>query len=198
MPTQSFFQQRPFISLDRGAKIFGLAERHHGGGIFRGQVCRRCRCQPLPRHRLPGRYERIEDDVADRQAGVVPAIDRAFRYIAQFTDVARPGISFHLRHRLGVKARPAWPIQFRRHAPPEKVGQLGDIPVPRTQRRQGNHIKRQPVEKISAEPALIDHGGQMLIGGRDNAHINAHRLVRADACNLAIFNRTEQSFLRAR
>jgi hypothetical protein len=63
------------------------------------------------------------------------------------------------------------------------------------QRRQGHDLERQTVEQVGAEAALLHQARQMLVGGRDDAHVNAHRTRRADPRHLAIFDRAQQPVL---
>jgi hypothetical protein len=57
--------------------------------------------------------------------------------------------------------------------------------------------KREPIQQISAEPALIHQPGQMLIGGRYDAHIDTHWAIGSDPRHFAIFHRAQQPFLRS-
>ena len=133
----------------------------------------------------------------DAAAGVVPAINRAFDHIAQFAYIARPRIRDELRQRVRGKARPIVPAQFGGHAPAEVVRQHRHIAFARTQRRQRDHLKAQPVEQIGAEPPFRRHRGQVVVGGRHDPHIDMHRLGCTDARDFAVFDRAQQPFLRA-
>ena len=65
-------------------------------------------------------------------------------------------------------------------------------------RRQGHDLEAQPVEQIGAEAALVDQPRQMLVGRGDDADVDLDRLGRADAGDLAIFDRAQQPVLRRR
>ena len=68
------------------------------------------------------------------------------------------------------------------------LGEQRDVALACAQRRQGDHFERQPVEQIGAELALVDLRRKILVGGRDDAHVDRDRLGRADAGDLAIFD----------
>ena len=73
-----------------------------------------------------------------------------------------------------------------------------DVTRPRAKRRQRDHLKAQPVEQIGAEAALLHQPRQMLVGCSDDAYVDADWLGRADAGDLAIFDRAQQPILRRR
>ena len=56
--------------------------------------------------------------------------------------------------------------------------------------------KRQPVEQIGAELALVDLRREILVGRGDDADVDRDRLGRADPRDLAIFDRAQQPVLR--
>ena len=73
-----------------------------------------------------------------------------------------------------------------------------DVALAHAQRRQRDDLEAQPVEQIGAEAALVDQARQMLVGGGDDADVDLDRLGRADAGDLAIFDRAQQPVLRRR
>ena len=95
-----------------------------------------------------------------------------------------------------AKAGPAIPAQFRRHAPSEIIGQHLDIALPHPQRGQGHDFEAEPVQKVGAEFSGLDHIGQMFVGCRNDAYIDAHGTRGTDAGYLAIFHRAQQPLLR--
>jgi hypothetical protein len=132
----------------------------------------------------------------DGAAGVVPAVDRALDHVAQFTHVAGPWVSDHLRQRVRGEARPVVPTQFGGHAPAEVVGKHRDIAFARAQGGQGDHLEAETIEQVGAEAAFGGHRGQVLVGGRNDPHVDAHRLGGADAGDFAVFDRAQQTLLR--
>ena len=142
--------------------------------------------------------ERVELDFIDLALGVFGAIDRTFDSIAQFAHVTGPWIGFECVLDPFRKARPVRPFELGRHPPPEVLGEQRDIALASAQRRQRDDLETQPVEQIGAEPAFLDQPRQMLVGGGDDPHIDLNRPRRADAGDLAIFDRPQQAVLRRR
>ena len=91
---------------------------------------------------------------------------------------------------------PPLPPEFGRHPPSEMIGEDQDILRPGAKRGQRHHLEREAVEQIRAEGQRLDPVGQMLVGGGDDADVDADRPRRPDACHLAIFDRAQQPFLR--
>ena len=149
------------------------------------------------RTRAPRAVEGVELNVGDGHVRRVPAIDRPLDYITQLTDIARPRMILERIHHVRREPRPALPVQFCRHAPPEIFGQDADIALTHPQRRQGDDFEAQPVEQVGAELAACCERGQIIIGRRHDPHIDPDRARGTDARDLAIFDRAQQSLLRA-
>ncbi len=75
------------------------------------------------------------------------------------------------------------------------VRQDGNVAAPVAERRQGHHLEGQAVQKVGAEPILLDQLRQMLVGRGDDADVDLNRPRRADARDFAIFDRAEQPIL---
>ena len=125
-------------------------------------------------------------------------IDRALDDVAQFADVPGPWVGFETGLRFRREAGPVRPFELGRHAPPEMLGEQGNVALADAKRRKGHHLEAQPVEQVRAETAQIDEARQMLVGGRDDADVYLDRLRRADAGYLALFDRAQQPVLRRR
>ena len=74
--------------------------------------------------------------------------------------------------------------------------QRRDIFAPFAQRRnpQFNHL--DAVVEIFAEAPRIDHRFEILVGGRDDAHVDRQRLVAADALEALLLDGAQQLGLR--
>src|SRR5947208_2648792 len=79
---------------------------------------------------------------------------------------------------------PVGPVELDRHAAAEMLGKQRHIALSPTQRWQGDDLERQPVEKVGAELPFVDLSGQILVGGRDDADVDADRLRCADPRDL--------------
>ncbi len=71
------------------------------------------------------------------------------------------------------------------------IGKHRDIAFARAQRRQGDDLETQPVEQVGAKTAGIGGGGQVFIGGGDDADIDPNGFRCADARDLPILHHTE-------
>ena len=149
------------------------------------------------RHGLPGTVEGIEDGISNRFLPIVPAIHGAFHDIAQFAHIARPGMLFELLGHVTGEAGPPVPADFRRHPPPEIIGQHADIALAHAQRRESHHLETETVEKIGTKLAPRRLGLQILVRRRDDPHIDPHRTRRADPRDFPILDRAQEPFLRA-
>ena len=142
--------------------------------------------------------KRVELDRVDLALGILGAIDRALDRVAKLADIARPGIMFKLIFDRLRKAGPVGPLQFDRHPPPEMLGKQRDVALARSQRGQGDDFEAQPIEQVGAEPALVDQSRQMLVGCGDDADVDLDRPGCADAGDLALFDRAQETVLRGR
>ncbi len=59
------------------------------------------------------------------------------------------------------------------------------------QRRQHHLDDVEAIEEILAEAALADAGREVSIGRGDDAHVDGHRLCRAEASDLAALQRPQ-------
>ncbi len=89
-----------------------------------------------------------------------------------------------------------------RHAepPPRGLGEMRgkqrDVLAPLAQRRHVDREHGEAVEEIGPEAPLGDGGAQVAVGGGDHAHVDAVRLVRAHALDLALLQRAQQHRLQ--
>ena len=104
--------------------------------------------------------------------------------VFELADIARPVIGREHGHRLGGQA--ANPLALLGAETGEKAPrEIGDVGAARPQRRDGNGEDVEPVIEILAEAALLHLFDQVLVGGRDQADVDAHRLAGADRVDLA-------------
>ena len=94
-----------------------------------------------------------------------------------------------------AEARPGFPAEFSTHAAPEIVGQHTDIAFAYAQGRKSDDLETEPVEQVGAKLAALGLGGQVLVGGGDDAHVDPDRPRGTDARYLAIFHGAQQAFL---
>ena len=78
----------------------------------------------------------------------------------------------------------------------EVIGQQRNVLAPLAQRRhvERNHV--QPVEQILAKIAALDLLLQILVGGRDHAHVHLHELGRAHRLEALLVERAQHLGLR--
>ena len=134
--------------------------------------------------------------MGDRALGVLVTIDRALDDVAELADVTRPVVGLEQRLRRVAEAGPVRPFELGRHAPPEMLGEQGNVALAHAQRGQRDDLEAQAVEQIGTEATLVDQARQMFVGGGDDANIDLDGLGRADAGDLAIFDRAQQPVLR--
>src|SRR3954451_6464180 len=120
--------------------------------------------------------EWVELDLVDRAFGIFVTVHGALDGIAQLTHIAWPVIGFESGSGSRGEARPVGPVQLHRHSSPEMLREQRYVTLPSPQRWQGDDFERQAVEKVGAELPLVDLGGQILIGRRNDAHVDADRL----------------------
>lgn len=116
------------------------------------------------------------------------AEDRVF----ELADIARPVIGRQQRHGTARYRQPLIESLLGGEALDEGAYQNGDILLAPAQRRNGDREDVQPIVEIFAEPALANLGDQVLIGGRDEAHIHLLRLTRPDRLDLALLDGAQQ------
>src|SRR5690554_6257458 len=97
------------MGVDGGAQVFDSVVVEVGAPRF--QSWRRIRTLGGTRRAvgLPRAVERVELDMGDRFAPVVPAIDRALDDVAQLANVARPWIGVELLPDVAGETRPGLP-----------------------------------------------------------------------------------------
>ena len=108
--------------------------------------------------------------------------DRARDHVAELANVAGPVVVLEPRERppahLGGPSRLARALEEAAHELAHVTGAL-------TQRRDVDLDDREPVVQVAAEPATRDLGEHIAVGGRDDAHVVALGLARAERNHLA-------------
>lgn len=66
------------------------------------------------------------------------------------------------------------------------------------ERRHADREHIEPVVQIFAEPAMLHHGRQRLVGGRDQSNIDIELRFPTDASNLALLQDAQELDLRCR
>ena len=139
------------------------------------------------------RAERVEDDFVDHSS--LGAADGAFHRVFEFTHVSRPVVGAQGFCRRVAPLRGGGQIQFRAHARREVPGQQVDVPCPALpERGHVEHLEAQAIQQVGLELARLGHRGQVRVGRTDQAHIDLHRLARADPLEAAVFDHA-QNFL---
>ena len=116
--------------------------------------------------------------------------------VAQLTDIARPRAQHPLRKQFGrqVAARAVAFVE----AVEETLGQRRDVFATFAQRRQLDRKVGQAVVKVRTQYVAGHRIGRIAIGRRDDAHINRHVVLAAEAGDHAVFQRTQQVDLQLR
>ncbi len=70
--------------------------------------------------------------------------------------------------------------------------QLGDVLGPLAQRRQQQREDVEPIIEVLAESPLADQNLQVLVGGRDDADVDADRVRGADAFEHPLLQHAQQ------
>ena len=65
------------------------------------------------------------------------------------------------------------------------------------QRRHGDDVERQTIEKVFAKAPLVSKALQVCIGGTDNAHVHLQRFVTANALYFTVLDRAQDLLLHA-
>src|SRR5713101_155162 len=122
--------------------------------------------------------------------------DQALDEVAEFAHIPRPGIAQQNLHRRVADFLAGTPVgrtEFR-----EKVAREGgDVLAAVAQRRneEGNHI--QAIEEVLAESAAGKLQLEVLVGGGDDADVNADRLAGTDRLKALLFEDAQDFGLRA-
>ena len=84
-------------------------------------------------------------------------------------------------------------LRVRRSALREEVlGKQRDVPRPLAQRRDPHRHHRQPVEQIAPEGPPLHLGLEILVRGRDEAHVDLHRPVGPDRGHPLLLDRAQE------
>ena len=74
------------------------------------------------------------------------------------------------------------------------LGENRNVFAALAQRRQRERNYIEPVVKIGAELAALDHGGERNVGGGDDADVDVHRRAFTETFELALLQDTRRSF----
>ena len=119
----------------------------------------------------------------DGDAAVLTEQADALHHVLQFTHVPGPGVALE-----GGRRR-----RFELDLAAEEVaGERHDVGRPLAERRQLHRHDVEAVQQIGAESTGIDLGPQVPIGRRDDPHVDVHRLVAADALELALLQHAQE------
>src|SRR5260370_23797930 len=121
---------------------------------------------------------------------------QAFDEIAQFTNIAGPGIT-HQNFHGGIGKFASLLAVFRAEFIQEKSRDHRDVFLAIAQRRDEKRNDVEPVEEILAESSAGNFLLEILVGGRDNANIDAQGLIGADALKTLLFQDAQNCRLRA-
>ena len=102
-----------------------------------------------------------------------------------------------LAHRLKRRARPAGeiPLQFARDTLPEMLRQQDDVLRAYAQRGKRDDVEGEAIQQVGAETAICGAGGQVDIGGGDDAHVRGDRVFAAQPLELAVFDHAQEFLL---
>ena len=117
----------------------------------------------------------------------------AFHGVAQFADVARPGVVFQAIGHGGGKARAALG-----ESGDELAGQRQDVLAPLAQRRDVQFHHVEAVEQVFAETAGFDFLLEVAVGGGEDAGVDVDFGVGADALEAAVLGHAQQFGLKLR
>ena len=115
--------------------------------------------------------------------------------VLQFPQVTRPRIG--MQRPLGGlrETGEIVPSQFGRHVDGEILRKQRDIRLAFAQRRQGDDVESETIEQITAEVPLAREARQILVGSRDQPHIDLHRPLATHAFELAVLDDPKELLL---
>ena len=96
----------------------------------------------------------------------------------------------------GIGDALAFDAELARALLQEEAGQRRDVFLALAQRRQAQADDVEAMEQVFAERAGLDPLLQVLVRGGDDAHVAAHRVVAADAIELAVGEHAQQARLQ--
>ncbi len=110
--------------------------------------------------------------------------------VAQFPDVAGPGIGRQNVQRLGGEALDLFRV-FPGQLGEIMLKQQGNIPGSLAERGQVDGHDIQPVIQILAELALVHHLFEVAVGGRDQPHIHLQRIAPSHTLEAPLLEDTQ-------
>ena len=122
--------------------------------------------------------------------------ERAFDVVAQFAHIAGPGVRAELPEHL-VRQRQRRHPQRRGELLHEVVHELRDVLRIFAQAGQADVDDREPVVEILAKAAGPDLGGEVAVGGRNDAHIDRHLAFSTHRTQRALFEHAQQPGLQS-
>ncbi|HEU4404828.1 MAG TPA: hypothetical protein VFS43_06010 [Polyangiaceae bacterium] len=133
--------------------------------------------------------------VADVDQLAVGHDRRALGLVLQLADVARPPVPPQRLERPRAEAAHGL-AQLARLGGEEGLREQRDVVAPLAQRRHVELDHVEPVVQVFAEAAGRDLGHEVLVGGRDDAHVDPRRPLGAQRLHLALLDRAQQLGLR--
>src|SRR5882724_8239001 len=121
----------------------------------------------------------------------------ALEHVAQLADVAGPVVAAEDALRVGTDAD-ALLSEVAAQAVEDAASQDGDILAPVAQRRNVELQSADPVVEILAEPALLNGGAQLAVGGGDEADVDGAVLDVAEAAEAFLFEHLQEAGLDLR
>ena len=145
--------------------------------------------QPASIQRVPELHHIILcDDIAAKN-------HQTFHNVAQLTDVAGPLVLLQGFHSLGLEGRDGFAHvlcdDFQ-----EVANQQRDVILAFAQRRHLYDNDAQAVVEVFAEIPFLNLTLEVLVGGRQNAHIDGDLFLTSDAHNLVLLQGTQHLGLR--
>ena len=117
--------------------------------------------------------------------------------VAQFADVAGPGVVLQLGDRVGCEALDS-PAGLADELPEEMLGQSRHVVEAFAQRRHANLDDLQAIEQVLAKRPFANGLLQRLIRRGDDAHVDLDLVVAADSLERMPFEHAQELRLRAR
>src|SRR5262245_30725178 len=107
--------------------------------------------------------------------------------VLELAHVAWPAVFLERLHRVGAEAGDL-ASQLLGEVPEEVLRQRQDVLAPLAERRYRQVDDVQAVVEVLPEPALLDGGLEIDVGGGDDAHVHLHGAAAAEALELLVLN----------
>lgn len=140
-----------------------------------------------------GVLEGVEVDVVEGL--VLVAVDGAFDGVFEFADVAVPGVLEEEGLGVGGDLGGVGELEFVGHACGEVLGEEEDVFGACAEGGEVEDFEGESVEEVVHEASLLGEGGEVGVGGADDADVDGDGFVAADALEVAVFDDAEDFFL---